>query len=140
MDKETCKTAVNILPGLKCTKKKYDSDFLLNNIYKTTIKEKCIFNKKQTLHAVENYSIDEMHDFREGVGNDDMIVTSKKSKFYTFPFTKLNDRLIPNVTIAKYTLHISEQSGSVINFSGIQPESKHTNLTLYVTVGKSRGD
>jgi len=39
----------------------------MNNANITGIKETCAFNILQSFHAVENYSVDIMHDLLEGV-------------------------------------------------------------------------
>ncbi|KAL4143066.1 hypothetical protein QTP88_005438 [Uroleucon formosanum] len=44
----------------------YDNDVIINNVYQTGIKEKCIWNDLNSFWATENYSFDIMHDVLEG--------------------------------------------------------------------------
>lgn len=45
----------------------YAEDVAMNNVSITGIKENCAFNILYSFHAVENYSVDIMHDLLEGV-------------------------------------------------------------------------
>jgi len=45
----------------------YAEDIASNNISATGIKESCAFNILKSFHAIENYSVDIMHDLLEGV-------------------------------------------------------------------------
>ncbi|XP_057338450.1 uncharacterized protein LOC130676314 [Microplitis mediator] len=99
LDKETCKNTVCIPPNFERNKENYDDDVELNNLTLTGIKEKCIFHKIKSFHAVENFSVDEMHDIREGMAHDDMIailqyLTIENSQSYRFSLSELNDRLL----------------------------------------------
>ncbi|CAD6224369.1 GSCOCG00011773001-RA-CDS [Cotesia congregata] len=98
MKKNDCKNALIIPCELKRNNVNYEQDCLANNISITGIKEKCVFNGIESFHCTKNYSVDEMHDVREGIAHDDLIailrkLTFEKSDCYSFPLSELNDRL-----------------------------------------------
>jgi len=49
------------------TEQNYNNDLLLNNITETGIKENSIWNKINYFNVTANATIDQMHDFDEGV-------------------------------------------------------------------------
>ncbi|CAG5100672.1 Protein of unknown function [Cotesia congregata] len=97
MDKNTCQNTIFLSPELTQTVQNYKTDLKTNNITLTGIREKCVFNSA-SFHAVENFSVDEMHDFREGIAHDDLIeilsaITLQNSEYYEFSVSELNERL-----------------------------------------------
>ncbi|XP_044582981.1 uncharacterized protein LOC123263999 [Cotesia glomerata] len=97
MDKNTCQNTILLSPELTRTVQNYKTDLKTNNITLTGIREKCVFNSA-SFYAVENFSVDEMHDFREGIAHDDLIeilsaITSQNSEYYEFSVSELNERL-----------------------------------------------
>lgn len=48
-------------------KHQYELDLKVNDSSLTGIKQRCVFNEIDNFHIYENYSIDVMHDFWEGV-------------------------------------------------------------------------
>lgn len=63
MSRKLCYENINALRN----KINYAEDVAMNNANITGIKETCAFNILQSFHAVENYSVDIMHDLLEGV-------------------------------------------------------------------------
>lgn len=53
-------------------KENYNFDVIENNVKKTGIKVKCIWNDVFDFHVTENFCVDIMHDLFEGVCNYDM--------------------------------------------------------------------
>ncbi|CAD6244484.1 GSCOCG00013365001-RA-CDS, partial [Cotesia congregata] len=66
---EDLKTSVVEDKSLRRTIKNYEKDLEENDISKTGLKDKCIFNIKKHFHVCENVSVDIMHDVLEGSGN-----------------------------------------------------------------------
>ncbi|EFN77041.1 hypothetical protein EAI_10271, partial [Harpegnathos saltator] len=62
----SCKLCSENFSALR-NKINYAQDIATNNVSFTGIKEMCAFNILDTFHAVENYSVDVMHDLLEGV-------------------------------------------------------------------------
>jgi len=62
MSRKSYSEDVNLLRN----KANYTEDVTINNVIATG-KESCSFNVLNSFHAVENYSIDIMHDLLEGV-------------------------------------------------------------------------
>lgn len=63
MSRKLCYEDVTILRN----KINYAEDITINNVSITGIKERCVFNVLHSFDAVENYSVDIMHDLLEGV-------------------------------------------------------------------------
>lgn len=73
----------------------YKEDLKLDDYTKTGLKEECTFNEVPSFHMVENLSIDELHDLREGLCNIVIVhvVTNLiNSKYFTLE--NLNNRLL----------------------------------------------
>lgn len=45
----------------------YSEDVVLNNVSETGIKEPCVFNQLRSFHVTDNFGVDVMHDFAEGM-------------------------------------------------------------------------
>jgi len=61
------------------------------------LKEECIFNNIPSYHVTDNYSVDELHDAREGLCNIDMIhILSNltNGKYKCFDLISLNNRML----------------------------------------------
>lgn len=63
MSRKLCNEDVNALRD----KVNYAQDVAINNVTLSGIKESCAFNVLPSFHAIENYSVDIMHDLLEGV-------------------------------------------------------------------------
>ncbi|KAI8122772.1 hypothetical protein CVS40_6556 [Lucilia cuprina] len=66
-DKRSCSTLTTIENDYIRNINNYTSDVKENDILKGGIRENCIFNSLKTFHVTENYSVDAMHEFFEGV-------------------------------------------------------------------------
>jgi len=73
----------------------YKEDLKLNDYTQTRLKEECTFHEVPSYHMVENLSVDELHDLREGLCNIVMIhvITNLiNSKYFTLEH--LNNRML----------------------------------------------
>lgn len=68
-DSEKVATGCTENPALLRDPQNYEDDLKTNNASETGIKEECVYNEIPSFHMTTNYSVDEMHDMREGVGN-----------------------------------------------------------------------
>lgn len=72
MHSNDAKISVKENTNLLRNKVQYEKDIKSLNHKQTGIKGKCIFKCLKNFHCIENYSIDLMHDFFEGVCNYDI--------------------------------------------------------------------
>lgn len=74
MHKSECTNSFVLRPELARTIESYERDLLSNNsVVNSGIKEPCPFNVIPSFHAMSNFVLDEMHDFREGIAHFDMV-------------------------------------------------------------------
>lgn len=97
MEKSQCQESVHIPRELLRTVMDYEADCLLKNrVSAAGIKEPSPFNDIPSFHAMENPVVDEMHDFREGIANFDMIDILQNltnGPYKAFDLDVLNERL-----------------------------------------------
>ncbi|XP_011866318.1 PREDICTED: uncharacterized protein LOC105561171 [Vollenhovia emeryi] len=75
----------------------YNNDIQLHNVSETGLKEECVFHDIPSYHMTENYSVDELHDGREGLCNVDMIHILRNlidGKYKCFNLEFLNNRML----------------------------------------------
>ncbi|CAG5085122.1 Protein of unknown function, partial [Cotesia congregata] len=97
--KNDCKNALIIPCELKQNNVNYDTTMSYTKNYDvfivifrtiffpcTDMKEKCVFNKIESFHCTKNYSVDGMHDVREGIAHDDLITNLRKLKGSVFDY------------------------------------------------------
>ncbi|XP_055372059.1 uncharacterized protein LOC129606032 [Condylostylus longicornis] len=91
-------------------KTNYENDLSLNDVSKTGITSKCIFNQIPSYHVTENFSVDLMHDLLEGVLNLEISYLLydfiHKEKF--FELRALNNRI--NFFDFSFNMHINKPS------------------------------
>jgi len=101
----------------------YEEDIAKNNVSITGIKEICAFNILESFHAVENYSVDIMHDLLEGVCRYEIIyilhyfivqrqyftlnTLNWRLKFFNFDFMSSRPPTISTLQLLKKSIKMS---------------------------------
>lgn len=95
VDEESFKTLIQEDISLLRNVDQYEKDVENLNVRETGIKEKCVFNEIVGVHVLNNVTVDEMHDIREGSGNYAMadIVHHLIQVEKAFTLKYLNDKL-----------------------------------------------
>ncbi|XP_070517896.1 uncharacterized protein [Cardiocondyla obscurior] len=97
MHKKDTQKAVKEDPSLLRNLINYNNDIQLDNTSETGIKEECVFHDISSYHITENYTVDELHDGREGLCNVDMLIILRNlthGKYKCFNLEILNNRML----------------------------------------------
>ncbi|XP_070529955.1 uncharacterized protein [Cardiocondyla obscurior] len=97
MHKKDTQKAVKEDPSLLRNLINYNNDIQLDNTSETGIKEECVFHDISSYHFTENYTVDELHDGREGLCNVDMLIILRNlthGKYKCFNLEILNNRML----------------------------------------------